>query len=88
MEAMRLQRTEIPINLNIAKKLAINLGADLIVVDAFIKDYTIGADSTNYWFNEFNIAPALRLYCASLNSDGLVVPSRLVDKFIKGIKRG
>jgi D-alanine-D-alanine ligase-like ATP-grasp enzyme len=48
--------------IDIAEKLTKALGAEFVVVDVMIKDYTVPAMTDNYAFIEFNTAPVLKLF--------------------------
>ncbi len=50
--------------------LAKSIGAEFIVVDLFVQDYTVPQSATNAYFIEFNTAPVLKLFYGA--RDGVV----------------
>ncbi len=66
-----------PYYINIAKQFARELGAGLLAVDMFIVDHR---GEGNYWFNECNTSPALKLYAAVRNHDNSSIIERIVAR--------
>lgn len=73
---------------DIANKVAHELGSQFMTVDIFIKDRREPANNTNYWFNECNTAPALRLYYADRNRKGPAIAELIVNKMDHMIREG
>jgi len=63
----------------LAKKAAEQLGAGVAVVDIFCHDYKQPASRGNYWFNEFNTAPSVRLYYSCRDGKQYDIVERLAD---------
>lgn len=51
-----------PSYIELVEKLAGALGKGFVTVDMIVQDYTQPANNHNYWFLEFNLTPALRLF--------------------------
>jgi cyanophycin synthetase len=51
-----------PTYLALVEKLTRPLGKGFVVADVIIKDYTEPAEDNNYWFLEFNLTPAIKLF--------------------------
>ncbi|MBM3210379.1 hypothetical protein FJZ39_03525 [Candidatus Saccharibacteria bacterium] len=56
------------------QRISNQIGHGFVVVDMFVKDYTQPAESGNYWFNEFNFSPSLKLHysCRDGNHDDIL----------------
>lgn len=72
----------------IVERLASGLAATFIVADLFVQDYKQPAAVNNYWFNEFNVSPALKMYYAPVNKDASSVARMIVDRFDAMITKG
>jgi cyanophycin synthetase len=71
--------------IEVARELTRSLGTDFIVIDLIIKDITKPQSARNYWFLEFNTAPALRLFYACRDAEQFDIMSeivRLVDRTV------
>lgn len=66
--------------IELAEKFAGEIGAGLLAVDMFIEDHR---KYGQYWFNECNAAPALKLYMAVRNRDDSHVIDKIVDRTAK-----
>lgn len=69
----------------LALRLARSVGANFLAVDIFIQDITDIASDGNYFFNEANASPALRLYYATRNQNIDWIPERVIDNFIDAV---
>lgn len=63
--------------IDIAERFSREIGAGLLAVDMFIVNHRKQGD---YWFNECNTAPALKLYAAVRNHDNSSVIERIVTR--------
>lgn len=80
---------EIDVTYNeIAEKIAYALGATFITVDMFIKNYSIASSDDNYWFNECNTAPALRLYYGDKNKKGPATAEAIINQMDYIVRTG
>lgn len=69
----------------LALRLARAVGANFLAVDIFIQDIINPAANGNYFFNEANASPALRLYYAARNQNIEWIPERVIDNFIDAV---
>ena len=74
--------------IKIAEKIAYALGASFITVDIFVKNYSQPANDHNYWFNECNTAPALRLYYGDKNKKGPSTAVAIIEQMDHMIRTG
>jgi cyanophycin synthetase len=72
----------------IAENMANILASRFITIDLFVQDHTVSATNSNYWFNEMNVSPALRMYYAAINKDDSHIADMIIDKFDKMIEKG
>ena len=68
-----------PSYVDIAKKSATALGARYLVVDIFIDDYTRAHTPGTAYFNEFNVAPVLKLFYSCRDGRHVDIVPPLVD---------
>ena len=66
-----------------AERFAREIGAGLCAVDMFILDETQPLTQDNYWFNECNTSPSLKMYSVARNADNRWI----VEKIIKTMDR-
>lgn len=62
-----------------AELFAATLGAGLLAVDMFILDEEAPATKGNYWFNEANASPSLKMYSTPVNADSRWVADAIVE---------
>lgn len=62
-----------------AERFASEIGAGLCAVDMFILDHTQPATPGNYWFNECNASPALKMYTVVRNADSSWIADAIVE---------
>lgn len=72
----------------IAEKIAYALGAAFITVDMFVEDYGTPSGDDNYWFNECNTSPALRLYYGDKNKKGPTTAKAIINQMDYIIRTG
>lgn len=65
--------------IQLVEKYVAMLGAGFVAVDMFILDHTVPATAGNYWFNECNASPSLKMYYASRNKDVSWIADNVVD---------
>jgi len=63
---------------DVVTHLAHELGASFLIVDLIIADYKKPLTDTNYWFLEFNTAPALRLFYACRDGNHFDIMPHLI----------
>ena len=70
-----------PIYIKIAEQIACLVGSSLLAVDMFIKDVS-NSTGSDYFFNEANCSPALRMYYASRNKDMSWLADKIIDQLV------
>ena len=71
------------------ERLTDSIDANFFIVDFLIEDYMQPAVSNNYWFLEFNVSPALRLYYACRDGrmvDIAPIVADLIDEHLSSAK--
>ena len=65
--------------IEMAERFASEIGAGLCAVDMFLLDETHPAALGNYWFNECNASPALKMYAVARNADNGWVVEKIIE---------
>ena len=65
--------------IKLVEKLVMKLDAGFVVVDLFCLSYKDPATTNNYWFNELNTAPSVRLYYGSRDGRQFDIVGQLAD---------